>query len=299
MEWNLQIHSVRDGTQQRTHIMETSRSTRRDRIRHHRRRVWNWGSTTGGGSPNIILQGRCYQTYSAVNPNSNTAVTRWQCYDLRTGKVYWDRPLLAASGTSPAESAPSYIEYSVGTESTPGAEFSTGLTISLIAINAATNIATYPGSGSIGGTIYYPSVITSTPGTLVKYDPITGAMTSNITLPTPVLSNHAYYMNGYVLSVQTVNATGGTGLPGTPEMGQYRLINWTTIGTSTNFTTRVMNNITWPNALLSTNSYINNDFTTGISFEGFESNFYNLANSGNPFVALAKQLEPTGPNKQL
>jgi hypothetical protein len=40
-------------------------------------------------------------------------------------------------------------------------------------------------------------------------------------------------MNGYAFSVQTINATAS----------QYRLINWTTQGTDTNFTNRISNNV--------------------------------------------------------
>ena len=50
-------------------------------------------------------------------------------------------------------------------------------------------------------------------------------------------------MNGYVLGVQNLG-------------GEYRLINWTTFGTTNNFEDRVMNNITWPwNTLPDTTDY--------------------------------------------
>jgi PQQ-like domain len=247
---------------------------------------------TAGGGPNLIYQGRCYQTYAGVLPNSpGTPCTWWQCYDLRTGQVYWNRPLAVSGGTnSPAESAPSYIEYSTGAEAVPGAEFATGVTVSLIAINAATNVPTYPGSQTQGGSVY-TSTTTATPGTMVKYSPITGAVTLNITLPTPVMSSHMYYMNGYVLSIQTVNTTGGPGEPGTPTMGIYRMINWTTQGTSTNFTSRVMSNTTWPNCEFG-GSYNFQDFNTGMTFLGHESNFQDLGNMGSPYVCVQNNLNP-------
>ena len=248
--------------------------------------------TTGGGGPNIIYQGRCYQTYQGVLPNSpGTPCTWWQCYDLRTGQVYWNRPLAISGGTSsPAESAPSYIEYSTGAEAVPGAEAATGVTASLIAINAATNVPIYPGTSTQGGSVF-TSTTTTTPGTLVKYNPITGAVSLNITLPTPVMSSHMYYKNGYVLSIQTVNTTGGPGEPGTPTMGIYRMINWTTIGTSTNFTSRIASNTTWPNCEFG-GSYNFQDFNTGMTFLGHESNFQDLGNMGSPFVAVQNNLNP-------
>jgi len=252
------------------------------------------GIATGGGGPNIILEGKCYQTYSAVNQSTGASITRWQCYDLRTGQVYWDRPLLSAVGTSPAESAPTYIEYATGAESTPGAEFSTGLTTSLVAINGPSNVATYPGAQDQGGYIYN-SLTTSTPGTMVKYNPLTGAITTNITLPLPPLGESMYCMNGYVLSLQTVNTTGGPGLPGTPTSGQYRLINWTTIG-SGNFASRVVSNISFPNAALGTIPGLSvgtqEDFATGMYFLAKESNFFDLGNMGSPYVCVVNNLNP-------
>ncbi len=248
--------------------------------------------TTAGGGPNIIYQGRCYQTYQGVLPNSpGTPCTMWQCYDLRTGQIYWNRPLAPSSGTyGPAESAPSYIEYSTGAEAVPGAEAATGVTVSLIAINAATNVPIYPGTSTQGGFVY-TNTSTPNPGTLVKYNPITGAVTLNITLPTPVMSSHMYYMNGYVMSIQTVNTTGGPGEPGTPTSGIYRMINWTTFGTSTNFTSRIASNTTWPNCEFG-GSYNFQDFNTGMTFLGHESNFQDLANMGSPFVAVQNNLNP-------
>ena len=69
-------------------------------------------------------------------------------------------------------------------------------------------------------------------GRLLKYDPYTGAVNVNVSISP--LSSATYYMNGYALSVQNL---GG---------GNYRLINWTTTGTSTTLASRIRNNITWP-----------------------------------------------------
>jgi hypothetical protein len=67
--------------------------------------------------------------------------------------------------------------------------------------------------------------------TLQKVNPLTGAV-SNYTAMTGV-----FYNGQYVLSVQNI---GNTSNP------NYRLINWTTAGTSTNFATRIVSNISFP-----------------------------------------------------
>ena len=80
-------------------------------------------------------------------------------------------------------------------------------------------------------------------GYLRRYDPWTGAMVNNISISPMTGSGGTYYMNGYVLGVQNLG-------------GEYRLINWTTFGTTNNFEDRVMNNITWPwNTLPDTTDY--------------------------------------------
>ena len=109
--------------------------------------------------------------------------------------------------------APDLIEYGVGSVAVPG---------------AGSNPST-PSIMSIGG------------GYLRKYDPSTGVMTLNVS--TSPLAGRAsgyrrysgkYYMNGYVIEIQSL---GG---------GNYRLINWTTLGTTSNVANRIMSNITWP-----------------------------------------------------
>ncbi len=155
--------------------------------------------SSGGGTPNIIFDGRCYQTLTKpmltlLNGTYRTLPTTvWECYDLRTGQVYWDLTDVIA---------PTAIEY-VATDNTGNA----GASVSLLAISN---------------------------GRLIKYNPYTGAVTANVS--TGVLTSGTYYRNGYALTLQTVNATANN----------YRLINWTTLGTSTDFNSRIMNNITWP-----------------------------------------------------
>jgi len=149
--------------------------------------------TTGGGNPSIIYQGRAYQ--SVTKPFNGETQSVWQCYDIRTGEVYWER-----TGVT----APTAIEYAYGTIAVPGEEPKLGM----------------PNLVYIGG------------GRLIKYNPYTGAVTRDESIAP--LTTGLYYRNGYALSVQNL---GG---------GQYRLINWTTLGSAGNFASRVVNNITWP-----------------------------------------------------
>jgi hypothetical protein len=131
--------------------------------------------TSGGGNPTIVFQGRCYQTVTkpastTVNGTTRTQpVSVWQCYDLRTGQIYWELTDV---------SAPTVIEYSAGSAGpVAGSEYGISASASLV---------------YIGGS------------RLIKYSPFTGAVNLNISIP---LSSATYYMNGYAFSVQTINAT--------------------------------------------------------------------------------------------
>ena len=122
---------------------------------------------------------------------------------------------------------------------------------------------------------------------MIKLNPTTGAVSLNVSIPS--FTSNTYYMNGYVLSEQVLSTTGGPGAPGTPTAGIYRLINWTTIGTSTNFTTRIMGNVTWPRSeLFSTTFYWGNiqDYSNGISFLVREPTVWDFANYGFPFAVI-------------
>jgi hypothetical protein len=68
----------------------------------------------------------------------------------------------------------------------------------------------------------------------MKYNPWTGAVSLNVSIAP--LNSATYYMNGYALSLQNT---------GTFTNPSYRLINWTTLGSSTDLTSRLMSNITW------------------------------------------------------
>jgi hypothetical protein len=167
-------------------------------------------SDRGGGSgPTIIYSGRAYQGISKVFDGEVRSV--FQCYDIRTGEVFWEQP--AAGYTSywfgmafTSTLVPTNILYERQTmEAVPGASASQGTSVYLVAIS--------------GGRLY-------------KWDPWTGSLSTNVSI-SPV-SSGTIWNNEYVLSVQNL---GG---------GNYCLINWTMSGGSSNFASRVLNNITWP-----------------------------------------------------
>ena len=185
-----------------------------------------------GRFPIIVYDGRAYMyngfdSYAGKDVSQpgtgKTAVAYFKCYDYRTGELIWQRPLEAG------ESAPTVIEY-FNQGLLPGGQVS--ITASeLTSVNFL----------SIGS------------GFLRKYDPWTGAMVANISIAPMTGSGGTYFMNGFVLGVQDLGATAGA--------NRYRLINWTTFGTSTNFTSRIQNNITWPWSSLPDTT----DYNVGVS----------------------------------
>jgi len=168
--------------------------------------------------PQIILAGRGYHSYTKVSATGPSSQTYWQCYDIRTGEVYWDRPLYAG------ESAPNLIEWPAGTSEVEGGQTNT----------------------------VAPVLLSISNGYMRKYNPLTGAMTANVSIApftgivigngAVTANNCIYYMNGHLLGVQDLGADAGA--------ERYRLINWTTQGTSANFATRVVSNTTYARSAL-------------------------------------------------
>lgn len=191
---------------------------------------------SGGNTPSIIYMGRCYDSLTRVLDGETQSV--WTCYDLRTGEVYWER-----TGVS----APSYIEYSEGGISVPGGA-SRSVSVSLL---------------RIGG------------GVLQKFNPSTGAMTTECELPDNFRSTE-YYMNGFAVSTQIIS----------DEDKIFRLINWTTIGSTRNFANRVVNNISFPLDTLGQSR----DWNENLCFVIRETNAWDPNNlkpiSGFPYVNL-------------
>ena len=118
---------------------------------------------------------------------------------------------------------PTLISYAENTPPVPGALARTDRT------NAA---LVYIGSSNVAGT-----------GLVVRYDPMTGAVLQNQTIP---LTSGTLYADPNVLSVQTL---------GSGANAQYRLINWTLQGLGTNFTANIISNITYPFSSISTADY--------------------------------------------
>lgn len=182
--------------------------------------------TSGGGTPTIIYQGRCYQTITKVMPvlingtyyNQPTSV--WQCYDLRTGEVYWEQ-----TGVNPI---PQWIFYEQGWGEVPGADPSFGRNAYL---------------GTISG------------GRFLKYNPYTGAVVQNVSIAP--LSSGTYYGCTDYPYFYSVQSMGG---------GQYRLINWSYHGdpgamfAQVNVGIRVSTNTSWPFSSLGTV-----DFEAGVA----------------------------------
>jgi hypothetical protein len=186
-----------------------------------------YGITAAPGYPTIIYAGRCYQTVTKTASTLingtyyDQPISVWQCYDLRTGEIYWEQ-----TGVT---NTPTLIEYASPTQSeVPGAEAAGTWSVSLMYLSTSR---------------------------LMKFNPWTGAVTANITFTnSPALSSATFYAQSsgrggdpMVLSIQNMGS------------GNYRLINWTTRGTSTNFTSRIISNTTYARSSLPTLL----DFTSG------------------------------------
>jgi len=204
---------------------------------------------TGFGYPTIIYAGRCYEPVTKVSSTGPSSQTYWQCYDLRTGEIYWQRPLYSG------ESAPTIVEYALQGEEVPGASARVGRTIYLVAITSPT---------------------TTRAGRILKYDPFTGVLSLNLTGPPPGVTAGTLYAYPYVLSIQDLGAAAA------PK--RYRLINWTIENnagqwraagggaqlTVDDFKARVKTNVSWPASSLGTCDFEADVavITSGISHPG-------------------------------
>jgi hypothetical protein len=185
-----------------------------------------YGYSNSPATPSIVYAGRAYDSYA----KPGTDQTYWRCYDLRTGEVYWEKPVQTTTtlmfGIWPTTSAlvPNIIEYASPTQSeVAGAEAAGAWTVNLMYFDA---------------------------NRLYKWDPWTGVMNCNVSLA-PASDNvtaGTYYQNSYardtdplVYSIQTLRNKGVT---------EYRLINWTTRGNSNNFADRIKSNTTYARSSL-------------------------------------------------
>jgi hypothetical protein len=185
-----------------------------------------YGTTSSPGTPSLVYAGRCYEGVTKVVDGEETAVL--QCYDIRTGEVYFESYPIPSSttlfmGMFPMTTTvtPNIISYNPpGVGAVPGAEAETTYSVEILAISG---------------------------GRLMKFNPWTGAVTTNVSISPLTGSGGTYYMNQYVLDIQDLGADAGE--------ERYRLINWTTAGSSSNFASRVISNTTYARA-----SWIDTDY---------------------------------------
>ncbi|MEM2098317.1 MAG: PQQ-binding-like beta-propeller repeat protein [Candidatus Bathyarchaeia archaeon] len=166
-----------------------------------------YGQTSSPGSPSVIYAGRAYQTWTKQGVGSVAA-----CYDLRTGEIFYEIPTAQGGVT------PQVISYGRSTS---------------VAVPGATETNTYS-----------VELISLSGNRLIKINPFSGAVTLNVTGMTPTTIGGgfdtglgSFHNDPYVLSMQTLGSGANT---------KYCLINWTTAGTETNFTLRIVSNITLP-----------------------------------------------------
>lgn len=174
------------------------------------------GEGVYAGTPSIIFQGRGYHSIkkpmpTTVNGNTVTQTTNvWQCYDIRTGQIYWEQTGITQPPTS--------ITFNTVEPSVPGAD-QTGM-------GTGTYSLVYIGSSR-----------------LIKYDPWSGAVQLNVSIP---VTTGTMYNDPCVFSVQNA---------GTQSNPNYRLINWTITGSDSNFTKRIISNQSYPFSSLGSVDY--------------------------------------------
>jgi PQQ-like domain len=166
------------------------------------------------GSPNIVYAGRCYQTITKIVDGKSTSV--WQCYDLRTGEVYWER--------TDVTQIPTMLNYRERTiEMVPGEEASkTGLGVTLL---------------YVGG------------GRLIEYDPWIGDVNRNISI-SPMTTGTLYASPEIFLSVQSLG--GGNYRLINWTLGGY-LAHYS--GFTEPVVVKILNNVSWPFSSLGTVDY--------------------------------------------
>jgi hypothetical protein len=196
--------------------------------------------SSGGGNPSVIYAGRCYQTRTKMLNGVPTST--WECYDLRTGQLYWEQPVpMAVTQTQfgptvqPPAAAPNMILYE---------EIWTGTSAAGTAVNI----------GGLGASLLFVGN-----GRWIKFDAFTGAVVQNVSISP--LTTGTCYKNNYFLTVQDLGASQGS--------NRYHLINWTVTGPvgagsagyQVNYAFTVMNNITWPWSSLPATT----DYNVGVS----------------------------------
>ena len=176
---------------------------------------WSTGVPSSGVLPSIIYAGRCYDTINTIVNGVPTNV--WECYDLRTGQVYWQQPNVPAA---------QWVIYEKGFSATPGADPQYARAMFLATISG---------------------------GRLIKYDPYTGAVSQNVSI-SPMTSGE-YYADtdwAYFYSVQTI----GSGSSAQYRLINWTVHGDIGASSQqVNIGLRVISNITWPFSSLGTPDY--------------------------------------------
>jgi hypothetical protein len=136
-----------------------------------------WPTTGWQNAPTIILWGRGYHAVTKPSATGPSGTTWWQCYDIRTGELFWERPLYTG------ESEPNLIEYGF------------------------TSVPPVPGVSMKPDSPYLLSISN---GYLRKYDAFNGYMINNISISPMTGSGGTYYMNGHVLGIQDLGSAAGS-----------------------------------------------------------------------------------------
>ena len=179
----------------------------------------NTGSTT---TVSIVYAGRAYDSYA----KPGTDQTYWRCFDLRTGKVYWEKPAQTTSG------------------------FMFGIFPTTVALVPNLIEYTAPSTGEMtqgeSAATWAASLMLISGGRLYKWNPWTGVMTLNVSIA-PLDSGTLYKQSSGSNTDPCVLSVYNAGNSTNPN---YRLINWTTRGTSSNFASRVFSNTSYATSSL-------------------------------------------------
>ncbi len=206
-----------------------------------------FGTTGNPGTPSVIYAGRCYQTMTVSIQGVPTSCA--VCYDLQTGVQYYAIPIA-----------------------------SNGITPSWIAYNSPVSSSETISGEELGSQTWSIDLLSISGSYLRKIDPFTGAVTGNYSIAPLTGGTFVNQIGGYVSNIQDLGATAGD--------QRYRLINWTTRGTSTNFTTRIISNTTYQRSSLPTYQDYENDMGAVVTDTYGQSN----PQYGQPFDSLRWQI---------
>jgi hypothetical protein len=199
----------------------------------------------GGGNPLVVYAGRAYQTLTKVFNGVTQQV--WQCWDLRTGQIYWEQPV------------PTYqTQTTFGpTVTPPAAAPNIVLPISITSGSSTAEIGAANAAPSLG--VYLLFVGNSR---WITFNPFTGGVVQNVSISP--LTTGTCYGNNLFYTVQDLGAAAAN-----TAAGRYRLINWTVTGAvgagsagyAVAYALTVLSNTTFPLSSLPATT----DYQTGIT----------------------------------